>query len=231
MGKVGSTALEKVLSQASSNVHTLYDNHPCPYNHRICFLGMKRWLKEKLTFLIKHVLFLLRKEVKIVTLYRDPVERNISMFMQDYIFWHSLAFKNQKINGKMENVELPKKIFFEQFDHKYCFDWFDKELKKLTKINVYDYGDEIKRNGYKVIQNGKYKVLVINYKALNQSISEEDVIKFFGVKMVLPKVNSASDKWYSDIYLKFKNDWKEEVCDFYNREFSNTDYYKLVSDE
>lgn len=229
MGKVGSSAIESSLSN-SVNIHTLYNNHPCPYNHSIGYLGLYKWFSEKLYCRVKKLIFLFRKETKIITIYRAPLERNISMFMQDYCFWYASAMKNGVINGKMEGSDLPAKIFKSEFDHLYPFNWFEKELKQLTGFNVFDFKDNLQQHGFLIKKQGKFKILVINYNYLDSVFDESEVVDFIGKKISLANTNSAGDKWYSSVYKSLKDELVYEEMELYSSEskLSIHPYYELL---
>lgn len=226
MGKVGSSAIDNTLTN-SVNIHTLYGNHPCPFNHTLGYLGIKKWFKEHGGLITKRVIVKLRRETKIVCIYREPMTRNISMFMQDYCFWYAYAMQQNIINGKMENPKLPAKIFLEAFNHDYPYEWFDKELRKLTGIDIYDYAADLNNNGYSLISRKGFKVLIINYSKLNDVLADEKITSFFGKKIKLSQSNSAKDKWYSGLYKEIMVDKETYIKDFYKK-FDNHKINKIM---
>ena len=121
MGKVGSSTLKESLAQkniSALHIHRYYfSNNEKPINLR----RLIHKLKSNFTFnkLIK------KEKIKIITLYRDPLSRNISSFFQnlDVYFTKSemenLTFKKleNKFNSASNLIETPS-------------NWFDIEFNK-----------------------------------------------------------------------------------------------------
>ena len=90
MGKVGSTSLEESIEN-SVHMHTLYSNSEC-WVREAQLWGLlsplqkiKRYVGSKLDRMIIRS----NNEVKIITLVRDPVARDVSMFFQRLPYWYT----------------------------------------------------------------------------------------------------------------------------------------------
>lgn len=226
MGKVGSTSLEAAIEK-SANLHTLYNNHPCPYNHTLRYLGLNAWAKERFLTLVKKAILCRRKELKIITIFREPLSRNLSMLMQDYAFWHCHAFRNGYISGKSEDANVPRTVFEKAFNHDYPYRWFDNEIKKLTSINIFAESQALIDNGWAIYEKGRYKVLAIEFGMLNRVIKEVEVIKFIGQKLELKNQNKGAKKWYAPIYNGFDAEWKECLKKKYDADFCDEELAKI----
>ena len=81
-----------------------------------------------------------RRTLKIVTLVRDPIGRNVSMYFHDLHYW--LAYYFSEVRPDRDGARRNRPLidcFRETFDHRYPLDWFDKELKRLSGIDVYEH--------------------------------------------------------------------------------------------
>ncbi|MCP4523617.1 MAG: hypothetical protein GY828_05375 [Candidatus Gracilibacteria bacterium] len=169
MGKVGTlTICNSLRSVGYKHVHP----------HSLCYTrpGI-HFVKVKLSFLnnIKYTIktFLkrlkvwvwkkLNNEILIISGVRDPFSRNISAFFEQV---HYL--------GGISNVATSKEIiaFFEascEFDAP--LNWFDKEVLKVTGINVYNYPFD-KEKGFVIINKGKFRLLIFRIDKLNKLSNE-----------------------------------------------------------
>ena len=228
MGKVGSTFIEKNLNN-TANIHTLYSNHPCPYNHSVGYLAVRRWCTEKIYEIIKKTIIKSRKKTKIITIYRDSAERNISMFMQDFPFWYTLAMRDGIINGKMEDKDLPYTIFKRKFPHEYPYSWFDKELKRLTGIDISNKIDEIIKNSTTEIETKKFNILIINYNDINNKETISAIENFCSAKIEIKGANASKDKWYSPIYNEIVDKKLNEIKNDYMRKFEKHKFQRVLN--
>lgn len=200
MGKVGSTALEQSI-EGAQHFHTLYMNGPCYAVDRRLYRGvggrLRRWLRD----FFNRLALVLRKDVKIITVVRDPVARNISMFFQDLTFWINEYIERHERETRFSDIQWLHKVYEATFPHAYCETWFDKEIKRLSGIDVFSEPFDV-RKGHAFFSRGKYKVLVLRVEDIEKNI---DVISgFVGRKIELKRVNEADKKWYACVYREFK---------------------------
>jgi hypothetical protein len=219
MGKVGSTSIENGLKENGIHLHNFFfENIPCH-----CKYPRKPYIKwfEKFKLFIIRLAIKRRKRVKMISAVRDPLDRNISMFFQDlhhylnaYDFKHSTAKKEQ-------DKLLLNKCFDEIFYHEYPCNWFDDELKRLTKIDIYNYPFN-KSDGYVIIKSGKFEILILDCKKINSS---SDIInKFIEHPIDLINSNVGGDKWYGPIYKVFKETYKP--TEYYKNKIYNSKFSK-----
>ncbi len=203
MGKVGSSALEKSIPE-SIHIHDLMstsaDSLISPIRAKV-----RKPHSELLKRIIKkHTSSLLlksKKKVKIISMVREPIGRNISMYFQALPFWLSHKYLIDDSVVREEKQGLLAETYLECLNHNYPLEWFDKEIKKLTGIDVFQtpFDSEL---GYQQYQNSNFELLVIRLDKLesNQKVIEE----FIGQPLTLTKGNQASKKWYQPLIADFK---------------------------
>lgn len=200
MGKVGSTALEQSI-EGAQHFHTLYMNGPCDASDRRLYRGVGGFLRHWLRDFIKRLALALRRDVKIITVVRDPVDRNISMFFQGLTFWIDEYIERHDKETRFSDMQWLHKVYEVSFCHGYCEAWFDKEIKKLSGIDVFSEPFDVQK-GYALFSRGKYKVLVLRMEDIERNVSV--ISEFVERKVELKRTNEAERKWYSSVYREFK---------------------------
>ncbi|XQW85912.1 putative capsular polysaccharide synthesis family protein [Thalassotalea piscium] len=231
MGKVGSTSLENAIPQGI-HIHAFYSkNNTCPIRQAaLSKLGIKRFFyileREIMQYLLRRV-FKKRKSTKIITIVRDPIARNMSMFFHDldaYLFSVHSNFMNTRrapLPTRSQPKSLLTKVFNEAFDHDYPLNWFDNEFKPMTNIDVFS--KPFKREqGYSLFESDTLSVLLMSTEKLAQLTPV--ISDFLGYNVMVSKENSAQSKWYSDIYSDFKVHYTMPV-DIENR-IKSSKYFK-----
>jgi hypothetical protein len=210
MGKVGSTTLENSLKNVI-NVHAFYNkNHTCPIRLQgFAKFGLGhmfiRLEQEVLAFLLRKA-FRGREHTKIITLVREPVVRNISMFFHDldaYLFaahTNCMNTRQAPLPTRCQDKALLLDVFEHEFDHEYALNWFDNEFAVMTGINVYDYPFN-KELGYCLINKPSIDVLCLRTDKINDCI--DALSEFTDCKLSLLPSNRADNKWYSEVYKQF----------------------------
>lgn len=200
MGKVGSSSLEKSIEN-SVHLHTLYANSPCWVGEEQRNSGIKRKMIRWIKLLSRRMALKASKEVKIITVVREPKERNISMFFQEFCYW-MVSYIN-KYNPDMRYVDndFIFDVFEKSFDHNYYDNWFDKEIYRLTGIDIFSMNFDAEK-GIGVYKNGKYKLMVLKMEKIEENKAE--IERFIGKEVDLKRVNDGGVKWYKDLYKDFK---------------------------
>lgn len=220
MGKVGSTSLENSLTQ-SLHFHTLYGNSPC-WPH----LAQRRdsLLKKFEGFVsdfTKRFAISLRKEIRIISIVREPVSRDMSMFFQDLPHWLYAYIGQSKVDTRQEGMDILMEAFHESYDWRYAINWYDKEIKRLTGIDIFE-SKFNKNEGIKELTKGKYKLLLVKVENLNQQI--DIVSQFVGEEISLDNVNRGDSKWYAPVYLNFKKVFT--LSEQYKKEVFSSKFYE-----
>lgn len=223
MGKVGSSSLENNIP-GSFHLHSLYNNPPNPLHWELRNYGLFRKISIRFRNAVRRYIYSRAKSVKIISIVRDPLDRNISMYFQALPFWLSVAQSGYKtkshIDSRKEGFDVIVQSFENYYNHQYCLTWFDKELKRFSGIDVYSRKFD-KENGVDIFQNGKYECLILSLEKLNNSSSI--ISEFLGRNVNISSENSGERKWYADIYRKFKTDYKPS--EKLNRLIYNSKYY------
>ena len=212
MGKVGSTSVIKTIKAVSKrygayHLHFLNKENIVQAERKLAQLvGRKKynansWCLAESKFIRAKLERMIRKKnkLKIVTLVRDPIGRNLSSF-----------FENIERYSKALNIDIAKSSPQEIFDifqnkfheHNYVLNWFDEEIKSVFTIDVYNYKFD-KERGYTIIKKNIANVLIIRLDKLDQ-YGEEALKKFLGeMNVKLAYGNVASNKNYDKMYKRF----------------------------
>ncbi|MEO0534781.1 MAG: putative capsular polysaccharide synthesis family protein [Cyanobacteria bacterium P01_A01_bin.123] len=146
-----------------------------------------------------------REKLKVITLTRDPVAKNISSFFQnlEYLFGFSLREKIKTDNMESILDEL-KRLFLEEFSyHDVPLSWFDLEMKPTFGIDVFSIPFDMER-GYQICEGEQADVLILKLEVLNQVVAEAFNI-FLGIKdFEVKSENIGADKSYAQCYKLFK---------------------------
>lgn len=230
MGKVGSSTITRSLQNCELHMPILSIHSLLPDN----LIKSERVFREeypraKIQPLVLWNSQYLRNQLyrglrgqkwKILTLVRDPIARNLSLFFQ----WPNM--KIQKANGlykikspyfnyemdikvegreiKTEDIEKLKGLFFEKVDHDRPLVYFDKELKAFLGIDVFS-SEFPKLKGYGIYKSEFVDVLLIRLEDLNR-VTQQAIKDFLGIKaLTLVDSNIGSNKDYSQFYQRFLN--------------------------
>lgn len=216
MGKVGSTTIKHTLdaySIANYQIHYLGSEALSNIERKHQEKGLKvpQHIARSREVHKKKVLF--EDEVKVVSLIRDPVSRNVSAFFQNInSYFNSDELKNVSVKTLIDT-------FLSKYPHEISISWFDKELKTNIGIDICDFEFD-KGSPYFVIKNAGGNITLILIKV---EASDEDKKKALSELLVLPdnfklvKGNIGEEKSYSEIYQQFKaqiklpNDYLEKM--------------------
>lgn len=185
MGKVGSQSVYYSIKE--------YGYHP------IIFLHFFDRLKLKNYFAFRLLIYFLNKKkpLKIITLVREPISRNLSAYAHDF-----QGYFNDKMQNYSER-ELEHKFFYVYDRHNGPLEWFDREFAVNTGINVYSY-DFDKDNGYIIIRENHIEILIMQLEI--EDGKKEKIIKNFLElqNFEMKRYNTAEDKsYYKGNYTNF----------------------------
>lgn len=229
MGKVGSTSLESSLEKEEKSffhIHAYFS--PMTYEMFKKFRTIKYFyplLKRcyfHMTGIIK--LFLIKNNknnVKIISIVREPISRNLSMFFQD-IQYPAVELTIIKDNRFEDNTNLPalERLFYNKLNHTYGIDWFENEMKRSFGIDVYKYNFD-KEKGFSIIKQGKVDLMLIKMEQMNNL--EVEIGHFLNIKnFKLTTENTGEKKWYGSVYNKFRYNFKPKedyINILYNTKF------------
>ena len=176
---------------------------------------IKRILRNKIikTILNDRLKSKNNKKIKIITLVREPISREISRFFQNLhvLIYHSIYIMRNDNTIHNDLIKL-----FEIYNNKRStITYFDIEFRKFLKIDIYDFPFD-KNKGYGIIQKKNLEILILKLEKLNEL--QEIIGKFLELKTFeLISSNQAKTKWYGPLYKEFIKNY-----------VPNEDYLNLV---
>lgn len=133
-----------------------------------------------------------RKQIRIITLVREPLNQIISQIFQQL---------------NLHNIESLKKMTPDnrQIDYDYPATWCNNELQAFSGIDIlkepFDPG-----KGYALYHKGRFSVLVIRFEDINR-VFPEAMNGYSGVDhWILGEKNKAENKQYANAYKAFKHE-------------------------
>lgn len=198
--KVGSSTVTSSLVKAGVNVTHTHSINSSWYPEWM--MGYKVSQTEEIELGIEILRSL--KNVKIITLIREPIGRDISQFFQ--AFTHDVIMKTKHnvpdilkgLNSFIDDCSSFGELGYE-------FEWFNNEIKEVFGVDVYKHNFD-KEKGYQVIKEKNVEILIIKMEKLNQC--EEIISQFVGIDQLKLEVrNAGKDKPY---YFTYKNA-KEQI--------------------
>jgi len=172
-----------------------------------------------------------KKQVKIISLTREPIGRNVAAFFQN--FERETGKKYEQSNFTPQEL---RDIFINFFPHSIPLDWFDNYFKPFLGIDVYEYPFP-KEQGYLRINKDNVDLLILKLET-SDSVKEKAIAEFLGLKeFKLVRTNVGEDKNYRDTYKEFKQNLKlplsyvEEMCSskYFNHFYTEEEIRKVYS--
>ncbi len=203
MAKVGSLSVYFSLKkwttkQSIFHIHSL-NKEEVKEGVQLCFDNNMYPGSKSPVFLINKKIITKGKPYKIISLFRDPLERNISAFFD--VFELHTGENPADFKGDIETL---KDLYYKKLKHDFPINWFEKQFFEATNIDVYRY-DFNKEKGYKIIKKGNIELLLINSNVADK-IKEELISDFCELKnFTLKNRNVSSVKEYATYYKDFKN--------------------------
>ncbi len=229
VGKVGSRTVLLSLQRAYQALHL---NIPIHHVHVLENLDeLERNIRKNFANPVDNLDYIrkskeLRKQIdknprqhwKLISLVREPIARNIGSFFQN-IAEYIPDWKEQYKKGTLSLDQLQKYFLNNQSIHIAADWWFDKQLKPLFGIDVFE-SDFPVETGFKIYKSpsSNASLLLIRLEDLN-SCAERAMYEFLGLKdFTLYNTNVGDEKEYADLYKEFKEKPlpKEYIENIYN---------------
>jgi len=203
MGKVGSSSIYEELCNKTNTptfqLHRLNYNSEnfikrgWAYDLRMRLIaGAIAWIASK------------KKEIRVLTITRNPLPRNLSGFFQnlDYLLKEDGVYaKHQEIPSK-----YLEELFINKYPHSAPITWFDEQVRDVFGIDVFKHSFDKKAGRSELISTKNIKLLVVRYEDLPKNLGA--IGEFFDVEnFQLPEVNVGANKWYSSHYTKMKRNF------------------------
>ncbi|MEZ3508122.1 MAG: putative capsular polysaccharide synthesis family protein [Lachnospiraceae bacterium] len=156
---------------------------------------------------------------KIISLVREPIARQVSLM------WQQLGTEKNNFWRRFSSFEEVEKYFYSIPNSEDEFSWFDAEIGRILKINVFDFPFD-REKGYSIIEKDGISLLLLKLEKIN---SLKNVIgDFLGVKnFELIYGNNAEEKGYKYIYDDYKRNVKipYQFYDYYYRNNKYMDHF------
>lgn len=204
MGKVASKTIDATLSNVTA-VQVFHVHLADPQNiqrrwdlqerHLGRTNALVNWNRSQAIY--KYVLNSSR-EVKIITLIREPIGRNISAYYQGL---DSLT----GIKRAHERAPMSTLIstFLTEYPHRNALTWFDDEFRTTTGIDVYAQPFP-RETGYQRIKQGHFDVLIMRHD-LDDQLKATCIRELLDLPQLdIVQDNRADDKEYRDSYRAFQ---------------------------
>lgn len=211
--KVGSCTIHRALKREqipSVHVHYLTKHRGVP-----AIDGGLEYLRKRIK----------EDGVKIISLVREPIARGLSYFMQGFTWDFVSPDRCLSPDIEAEACRWVSDLLEENEE----FEWFDREIKELTGIDVYQYPFD-REQGYAWIKEGKTEILLLKTETLRQNVDK--VGEFVGCPGIeLVDQNVGSDKAYKYIYQQLKNNFKVRADAVQKQYENNVKYSHFYSQE
>jgi hypothetical protein len=185
MGKVGSSSLKKSLAASwpglTIQAHTMAEE--------------KRHSSE-LEFVYQRVV-LQNAPVFVISPVREPIGRNISAFFQN--FERDAGFKYGESTPATDQLI---RLFLHNYDHDAPLRWFDKNLKPVFDIDVFEH--DFPSHGVQVLEHKNVRLLLMRCEEPDP-VKESAVQNFLNMpRFRLQSRNIGAQKNYGEAYKTFK---------------------------
>lgn len=214
MGKVAS----------SSIYHSLKSQYPGAVGaaHHI---GGENWQSELLYNVFKR-----NKPIKVISIVREPIGRNISDFFELFVDYAGIDFKESNLT-----IDELISLFIDKYRHDWPLTWFDNNIFKYFGIDVYK--THFPCSGIANYSLNNVELLVLRIE-LSDSSKEKAIQSFLSLKSFrLHNLNLSTNKEYRDTYKIFKDKirlpesylLKMKKSKYFNHFYSTTEISQIIS--
>ena len=162
-------------------------------------------------------------ELKIISLVREPVGRNISAYFENLDVIHG-----QKNAHDQLSYDQLRDGFLQKYPHSIPVTWFDKEVKQSLGIDVYKY-DFPKKVGALFIHEGKCDLLLMRHD-LDDAVKKKYIEELLGTEPIrIKRVNIGTEKSYKNVYKNFIDNVR--LPDTYLTEMLDSNYARHFFDQ
>ncbi len=202
MAKVGSSSVYYSLKKQATI--------PCFHTHSLSIeevLRAKAICKEKgiypgsrsPIFILHKYLLQNDRNYKVISLVRNPIERNLSAFFEAFELY--MGVPAHLYNGSLQEIE---NAFYSKLDHSYCKDWFDTQFKEGIGVDVYA-SAFAKAKGYAIINSNQVDILILKSK-LDDTLKSKIVGDFCEIEnFTIENYNVTDAKKGATLYADFKS--------------------------
>ena len=214
MGKVGSSSILDSLKGLKLDRPIFHVHHlnPESIQKREMLLrevfgsrySVNRFCLYEGGFVMKHVLQRRDQQLKIISLVRDPVARNLSSFFHNLDIFIPDCIQSYR-TGRIGVPEITSQYLQKFHEHTYPLSWFDDEMKYMFGIDVFSDENLYSRDDRVfVYRRDLLEILVLRTEDIND-VAQEALQQFLEVEdFELKHANVAEDKDYSRVYRDFR---------------------------
>ena len=138
------------------------------------------------------------RKVKIITLLRDPVARDISALSQNY----NLIFGIEDVSKLSKQMCLQ---WLQKQDHNYPHRWFEIEFSEFWGIKIFDLPFD-RHKHYEIYSWGEIDLLIFKMEHLNE-VFEEGIKRFLNIDVTQKKENLSSQKKGSKLFQELRSEY------------------------
>ncbi|WP_028783989.1 putative capsular polysaccharide synthesis family protein [Thalassobacillus devorans] len=209
MGKVGSRSIVKELNQ--NGIEPL-DLHWLNYTYHtkkdLKFLHKKKFKLKAYevvhNILVKLIFKLQKKQIKVLTIIRDPITVRHSFLFQDlHLFLYDYFEMNKGTARENSDGDFMKKIMDTYIKENYFVEHLQNELFETLEIKEENLNFN-KQRGYGFYNNKKFNILMVTLEKLNDN--HQLVGDFLGIPFHAEKSNDSMHKWYNPLKSKFSEE-------------------------
>ncbi|MDH3380722.1 MAG: putative capsular polysaccharide synthesis family protein [Gammaproteobacteria bacterium] len=136
--------------------------------------------------------------LRVITLVREPVANNVSMFFQQ-----RHRYIRPALAGVDYNPDSDIAVFLERYVHTRPLTWFDAEFRPMLGVDIFATPFPRER-GYATIDQGRVRVLILKAE-LEDEVKASAISEFLGLNdLEIVRSNVTSDKSFGVQYKKFK---------------------------
>lgn len=200
MGKVSSTSLADAIRQ--TNNFCVYQIHLL---NQESIEDRLRQCQKSRTYTFRHLIDSIfvkenimgqSERLKVITITREPISRNISAFFQN-ILLYSPEFKHSK-KAPFDSKRIIER-FICSYIHDFPLNYFDREVKQPFGLDVYAYRFHADK-GYQVIRGPHLDLLTMQFE-VRESVKTHAICEFLGVPSIsIPRLNRSEQKEYAVLY-------------------------------
>lgn len=221
MAKVGSLSIYFSLKKSIPKTTLFHIHHlkqsEISKNIKLCFdNGIYPGSRSPVPIILSEIINV-KRPYKIISLFRDPIERNISAFFEAFELY--VGCPPEKY---MESLEELETIYHEKLPHHYAINWFDEHLYTSTGIDIYQkpFNHDA---GAMSFSKDNVSILI-----LNSAIADDNKARFISdftnaKNIVIENRNITADSKAADLYSRFKNTIKFEekyLNNLYNSKYA-----------
>lgn len=185
MGKVGSSSVYRSLSSQYAGVvghsHVFRADHHRPLVRR----------------LYDHVM-VNSQPLKVISLTREPVGRNVSAFFQNFEQFTGVPFQQSEFS-----VEELRDIFLQNYPHRIPLTWFDNNI--LSNFGIDVFSTPFRSNGIGRYHNRNIDLLVLRLEMTDEEkvAAIQDFLELDHFELI--NINLGAKKLYSQAYNEFRS--------------------------